>query len=122
MAENGCFNNKILILLSNAVLIIVAIELYFLVLDRNSINKNFVTKKDIDNDFQEYKMINRKILFQQKEENYPAKYILVHIPEKEIFMSTLHPAASLYEDVTDYVKVKECFDNLKNILKEKKLN
>ena len=121
MAENGCFNNKILILLSNAVLIIVAIELYFLVLDRNAINKNFGTKKDIDNDFQEYKMINRKILFQQKEENYPAKYILVHIPEKEIFMSTLHPAASLYEDVTDYVKVKECFDNLKNILKEKKI-
>ena len=27
MAENGCFNNKILILLSNAVLIIVAILL-----------------------------------------------------------------------------------------------
>ena len=121
MAENGCFNNKILILLSNAVLIIVAIELYFLVLDRNAINKNFGTKKDIDNDFQEYKIVNRKILFQQKEENYPAKYILVHIPEKEIFMSTLHPAASLYEDVTDYVKVKECFDNLKNILKEKKI-
>ena len=66
-------------------------------------------------------MLNRKIIFQQKEENFPAKYILVHIPEKEIFMSTLHPAASLYEDVTDYVKVKECFDNLKNILKEKKI-
>ena len=33
-------------------------------------------------------------------------------------MSTLHPAASLYEDVTDEVKVKKCFDNLEKILKE----
>ena len=121
MAENRCFDNKILILLSNFVLVIVAIELYFLVLDRNSDNKNSVTKKEIYDDLQENKMLNRKIIFQQKEENFPAKYILVHIPEKEIFMSTLHPAASLYEDVTDYVKVKECFDNLKNILKEKKI-
>ena len=120
MAENRCFDNKILILLSNFVLVIVAIELYFIVLDRNSDNKNSGTKKEIYDDLQENKMLNRKIIFQQKEENFPAKYILVHIPEKEIFMSTLHPAASLYEDVTDYVKVKECFDNLKNILKEKK--
>jgi hypothetical protein len=56
---------------------------------------------------------NRKIIFQQKEENAPAKFILTHIPGQEIFLSTLHPAASLYEDVTDNVKVKECFNNLK---------
>ena len=36
-------------------------------------------------------------------------------------MSTLHPAASLYEDVTDDVKVKQCFNNLKSILKEKNI-
>ena len=46
---------------------------------------------------------------------------MIHLPEKEIFISTLHPAASLYEDVTDYNKVKECFDNLKKILKEKNI-
>ena len=64
--------------------------------------------------------LNRKILFQQPSESTRAKHILVHIPEKEIFMSTLHPAASLYEDVTDEVKVKECFDNLVKIIKTKK--
>ena len=36
-------------------------------------------------------------------------------------MSTLHPAASLYEDITDDVKVKQCFNELKTILKEKKI-
>ena len=36
-------------------------------------------------------------------------------------MPTLHPAASLYEDVTDERKVKECFDNLEKILKEKNI-
>ena len=65
--------------------------------------------------------LNRKILFQQPSESTRAKHILVHIPEKEIFMSTLHPAASLYEDVTDEVKVKECFNNLKQILKQKNI-
>jgi arginine deiminase len=61
------------------------------------------------------------VLFRQPSESTPAKHILVHIPEKEIFMSTLHPAASLYEDVTDERKVKECFDNLEKILKEKNI-
>ena len=36
-------------------------------------------------------------------------------------MSTLHPAASLYEDVTDEVKVEECFNNLEKLLKEKNI-
>jgi len=61
------------------------------------------------------------VLFRQPSESTPAKHILVHIPEKEIFMSTLHPAASLYEDVTDERKVQECFNNLENILKEKNI-
>ena len=64
---------------------------------------------------------NRIINFQQPKETDSAKHIIVHIPEKEIFMSTLHPAASLYEDVTDDVKVKQCFNELKTILKEKKI-
>ena len=67
------------------------------------------------------KLDDSPVLFKQPSETTVARHILVHIPQKEIFMSTLHPAASLYEDVTDYVKVKECFDNLKNILKEKKI-
>ena len=64
---------------------------------------------------------NEKILFQQPSESTPAKHILVHIPKKEIFMSTLHPAASLYEAVTDEEKVEECFNNLEKILKEKNI-
>ena len=61
------------------------------------------------------------VRFQQPSESTPAKHILMHLPEKEIFMSTLHPAAALYEDVTDEVKVKECFDNLVKIFKEKNI-
>ena len=65
--------------------------------------------------------INKNVLFQQPSESTPAKHILVHLPKKEIFMSTLHPAASLYEDVTDEVKVEECFNNLEKLLKEKNI-
>ena len=36
-------------------------------------------------------------------------------------MSTLHPAAALYEDVTDEVKVEECFKNLEKILKQQNI-
>ena len=61
----------------------------------------------------------KTILFQQPSESTPAKHILVHLPKKEIFMSTLHPAASLYEDVTDEVKIEKCFKNLEKILKDK---
>ena len=64
---------------------------------------------------------NKNVLFQQPSELNPAKYILLHLPKKEIFMSTLHPAASLYEDVTDEVKVEECFNNLEKLLKEKNI-
>ena len=64
------------------------------------------------------KNIPKKVLFKQPTESTKAKHILVHIPQKEIFMSTLHPAASLYEDVTDEVKVQECFNNLEDKLKD----
>ena len=112
------FQGKILILLSNVMIIIIAIGIYIFYIDKKSDNYNSeVNHTENEEDL----LVNRTILFQQPNENSPAKHILVHLPEKEIFMSTLHPAASLYEDVTDYIKVKECFDNLKKILKEKNI-
>ena len=113
------FHEKILILLSYVMIIIIAIVIYVFFIDKKSVdnyNNEFSQSKN-----QEDKLKNRTILFQQPNENSPAKHILIHLPEKEIFISTLHPAASLYEDVTDYNKVKECFDNLKKILKEKNI-
>ena len=110
--KDTCLNTKILFILTNIILIIIAIELYFVISSKNDNKSNF---------FQEDILQGRIIKFQQPEENAPAKHILVHLPEKEIFMSTLHPAASLYEDVTDYVKIKECFENLRKILKEKNI-
>ena len=100
-------------------IIIIAIVIYVFFIDKKIVdnyNNEFSQSKN-----QEDKLKNRTILFQQSNENSPAKHILIHLPEKEIFISTLHPAASLYEDVTDYNKVKECFDNLKKILKEKNI-
>ena len=110
--KDTCFNTKILFILTNIILIIIAIEVFFVIKSSNDIKINNI---------QEYITPGRVIKFQQPEENAPAKHILVHLPEKEIFMSTLHPAASLYEDVTDYVKIKECFENLRKILKQKNI-
>ena len=92
---------------------IIGIAFYFVF--KPGINNN------IDNNIQKNPLKNRIIKFQQKEENFPPKYIITHIPGEEIFISTLHPAASLYEDVTDHIKVHECFNNLKKILHEKKI-
>lgn len=64
---------------------------------------------------------NEVIDFRQPSESNPAKRIIVHIPEKEVFMSTIHPAGSLYEDVTDEREVKECMDNLHTILENKNI-
>ena len=64
---------------------------------------------------------NEVIDFRQPSESSPAKRIIVHIPEKEVFMSTIHPAGSLYEDVTDEREVKECMDNLDTILEKKNI-
>ena len=75
---------------------------------------------DLSNDF-EYQKPETPVIFKQPTETSPAKYILSHIPEKEIFLSTLHPAASLYEDVTDEKEIKKCFEELNNILKEKNI-
>ena len=106
-------NDKCIFLLTNVILIIIGIAFYFVF--KPGINNN------IENNIQKNPLKNRIIKFQQKEENFPPKYIITHIPGEEIFISTLHPAASLYEDVTDHIKVHECFNNLKKILHEKKI-
>ena len=112
--NNSLSNDKFSFVLTNVILIVIGIALYFVFF---SGNRNIEKEQSSD----KVKLQYRKIKFQQKEENAPAKYILTHIPGEEIFISTLHPAASLYEDVTDHVKVHECFNNLKKILKEKKI-
>ena len=93
---------NIVIIVGISVLIIAVLILLF---SRSSNNKN----------------LPKKVIFKQPTESTKAKYILVHIPQKEIFMSTLHPAASLYEDVTDEVKVQECFNNLEGKLKDQNI-
>ena len=108
-------NDKRIFLLTNVILIIIGIAFYFVFMP--GINNN----NNIENNIQKNPLKNRIIKFQQKEENFPPKYIITHFPGEEIFISTLHPAASLYEDVTDHIKVHECFNNLKKILHEKKI-
>ena len=112
--KNSLLYDNYIFMMTNVILIAIGIVLYFcFVFRKRNIEKEQSKNKD--------KLQNRKIIFQQKEENAPAKYILTHIPGEEIFISTLHPAASLYEDVTDHIKVKECFNTLKKILNENKI-
>ena len=47
--------------------------------------------------------------FIQENENAPADTVVIHVPSKEIFMSMFHPAASLYENVTEEKSVTHCF-------------
>lgn len=54
--------------------------------------------------------------FTQYTENEKAELVLIHEPSYEIFMSMLHPAASLYADVTSQEEVKSIFFELKKIL------
>ena len=61
------------------------------------------------------------INYTQPSESTPAKTILVHVPKLEAFISSLNPAASLYEDVTDEEKVYCCFLNLKKYLLTKNI-
>src|SRR5690348_1593228 len=58
---------------------------------------------------------NENELFTQQTELHPVKIIILHKPEMENFMSTLHPAASLYVDVVKYSEVIENFNNLREI-------
>ena len=119
--NNFSKSKNIIILLGYAALIAALIPLIIICSNKkktkivrvNHYNENDETD---DDDIKE-----KTIIFKQPKETAKAKYILVHIPEKEIFISTLNPAASLYEVVTDDVKVRECFKNLKKILKEKNI-
>lgn len=56
--------------------------------------------------------------FTQYTENEKAQLIIVHEPSYEVFMSMLHPAASLYQDVTCEKTVKEVFNLLSAELKK----
>ena len=60
--------------------------------------------------------------FTQPSESTPAKTILVHISKMESFICSLNPAASLYEDVTDEDKIRDCFTKLKEYLKTQNIN
>ena len=61
------------------------------------------------------------INYTQPSESTPAKTILVHVPKLEAFVSSLNPAGSLYEDVTDEEKIYTCFLNLKKYLSTKNI-
>ena len=109
--QNSCLSIKLvvalLIIIGILIAVIVVLVVFIILKGGNDKDKNIETKSDEE----EPKLENRIILFQQPKETDSAKHIIIHIPEKEIFMSTLHPAASLYEAVTDDVKVKQCLMN-----------
>ena len=42
----------------------------------------------------------KSIEFIQLNENTPAEFVLIHIPDKDVFISNWHPSSALYEDVT----------------------
>lgn len=60
-----------------------------------------------------------KLHLSQESENSPVNFVMCHIPYREVFMSILHPLASLYEDTTDEQSIKECYRNLKEILSKR---
>jgi len=57
------------------------------------------------------------IKYSQYTETEQAKLVLIHEPSYEIFMSMLHPAGSLYKDVTSESLIHKDFESLKQILK-----
>jgi arginine deiminase len=59
--------------------------------------------------------------FKQLHENEPADIVIIHEPSYEIFMSMLHPAASLYSDVTNEKEVHSEFNELREILKHESI-
>ncbi len=58
------------------------------------------------------------IKYSQFTETERPKLVLIHEPSYEVFMSILHPAGSLYKDVTSESLIQKDFDNLKKILKK----
>ncbi len=68
----------------------------------------------------EEKTIQKRI-FTQPSESTVANTIIVHISKIESFICSLHPAASLYEDVTDEDEIRKCFIELSDYLKTKNI-
>ena len=54
--------------------------------------------------------------FIQLSENTPAEFVLIHIPDKDVFISNFHPSSALYEDVTEIKSIKHCMKQLTAIL------
>ena len=54
--------------------------------------------------------------FIQLSENTPAEFVLIHIPDKDVFISNFHPSSALYEDVTEISSIKHCMKQLTGIL------
>ena len=54
--------------------------------------------------------------FIQLSENTPAQFVLIHIPDKDVFISNWHPSSALYEDVTEISSIKYCMKQLTAIL------
>jgi hypothetical protein len=48
----------------------------------------------------------KSIEFIQLNENTPAEFVLIHIPDKDVFISNWHPSSALYEDVTEIKSIK----------------
>ena len=44
--------------------------------------------------------------FIQLSENTPAEFVLIHIPDKDVFISNWHPSSASYEDVTEIKSIK----------------
>ena len=63
----------------------------------------------------------KKRIFTQPSESTVANTIIVHISKIESFICSLHPAASLYEDVTDEDEIRKCFIGLSEYLKTKNI-
>ena len=63
--------------------------------------------------------MEKSIKYSQYSESEPAKLVLIHEPSYEIFMSMLHPAGSLYKDVTSESLVAKDFENFRNILNDR---
>lgn len=57
-------------------------------------------------------------IFTQSSETKKIKTIIIHKPDKELFISVLHPQSSLYDDIVDEEKVKECFESLIKVFKQ----
>ena len=59
--------------------------------------------------------------FTQTSETNKIEYLILHKPEKELFMSLLHPQSSLYEGIFDDEKVNDCFESLIKFFTDKNI-